>query len=66
MAIENLSIAHSDLEVRGGLQYVAIGLLSQASAMTFVDSDAHKLFVCSLESIGNFERPRLSCCRTRI
>ena len=41
MAIENLSITHDDLEIRGGLQYVGIGLLSGASAVVFDNTGAH-------------------------
>ena len=41
MAIENLSIAHTDLEVRGGLQYVGVGLLSAASAIGFDNAAVH-------------------------
>ena len=55
MAIENLSIAHTDLEVRGGLQYVAIGLLSQASAMTFGDSDAHDVSYTAAADLELFD-----------
>lgn len=38
MPIENLAIAHGDLERRGGIQYVGIGLLDQASGVTFVNT----------------------------
>lgn len=55
MAIENLSIAHTDLEVRGGLQYVAIGLLSQASAMTFGDSNAHDVSYTAAAALELFD-----------
>ena len=37
MAIENLSIAHSDLEIRGGLKYVGVGLLSNVASVAFAD-----------------------------
>ena len=35
MAIEHLSVAASDLEVRGGLQYVAITLFEDATSVSF-------------------------------
>jgi|11_taG_2_1085331.scaffolds.fasta_scaffold00424_8 hypothetical protein len=38
MAIETLTVAASDLEIRGGLQYIAIGKLSAVSAITFTDT----------------------------
>jgi hypothetical protein len=55
MAIENLSIAHSDLERRGGLQYVGIGLLSQASAVTFNDTDAHTVSYTAAAALELFD-----------
>lgn len=55
MAIENLSIAHTDLEVRGGLQYVAIGLLSQASAMGFDDSAVHTMSYTAAAALELFD-----------
>jgi len=55
MAIENLSIAHSDLEVRGGLQYVAIGLLSQASGMGFDDSGVHTMSYTAAAALELFD-----------
>ena len=41
MAIENLTITHDDLEIRGGLQYVGVGLLSGASSVVFDNTGAH-------------------------
>lgn len=38
MPIENLAIAHGDLERRGGIQYVGIGLLDDASAVSFTNT----------------------------
>jgi len=35
MAIENLSLAHTDLEIRGGLQYVGLMLREDLGAVTF-------------------------------
>ena len=55
MAIENLSIAHTDLEVRGGLQYVAIGLLSQASGMGFDDSAVHTMSYTAAAALELFD-----------
>ena len=55
MAIENLSIAHTDLEVRGGLQYVAIGLLSQASAMGFDNSNVHTMSYTAAAALELFD-----------
>ena len=55
MAIENLSIAHTDLEVRGGLQYVAIGLLSQASAMGFDNSAVHTMSYTAAAALELFD-----------
>lgn len=39
MAIENLSIAHSDLEIRGGLQYVGLMLRDDLGNVTFDTAD---------------------------
>lgn len=55
MAIENLVIAHDDLEVRGGLQYVAIGLLSQASAMGFDDTNVHTMSYTAAAALELFD-----------
>ena len=55
MPIENLSIAHSDLEIRGGLQYVGIGLLSDASAVTFVNSAAHTVEYTAATALELFD-----------
>lgn len=55
MAIENLSIAHTDLEVRGGLQYVAIGLLSDSSAMTFLDTSAYSVDYTAASALELFD-----------
>jgi len=55
MAIENLSIAHSDLERRGGLQYVGIGLLSGASAVTFDNSNAHTVSYTAASALELFD-----------
>lgn len=55
MAIENLSIAHSDLEVRGGLQFVAVGLLSQASAMGFDNTGVHTMSYTAAAALELFD-----------
>ena len=55
MAIENLVIAHDDLEVRGGLQYVAIGLLSQASGMGFDDTNVHTMSYTAAAALELFD-----------
>ncbi len=60
MAIENLAIAHSDLEIRGGLQYVGVGLYSAVSNMTaggdFVDSaDAHGVTLVGGDVLALFD-----------
>ena len=39
MAIEALGVNNTDMEIRGGLQYVAITTWADASAVTFDDSD---------------------------
>ena len=44
MAIENLTIAHSDLEVRGGLQYVGLMLRESLGNVTFDETgDDHSV-----------------------
>jgi len=55
MAIENLSIAHSDLEIRGGLQYVGIGLVSDASAVTFDNSGVHTVSYTAASALELFD-----------
>ena len=43
MAIEALGVNNTDMEIRGGLQYVAITTWADASAVTFDDSDDHAI-----------------------
>tara|TARA_R100000005_G_C4973497_1_gene185653 strand:+ start:634 stop:1197 length:564 start_codon:yes stop_codon:yes gene_type:complete len=41
MAIEALGVNHTDLELRGGLRYIAITDFSDATSVTFDDSGDH-------------------------
>ena len=43
MAIEALGVNNTDMEIRGGLQYVAITTWADASSVTFDDSDDHAI-----------------------
>ena len=60
MAIENLAIAHSDLEIRGGLQYVGVGLYSSVSGMAaggaFTSSaDNHSVTLVGGDALAVFD-----------
>jgi hypothetical protein len=60
MAIENLAIAHSDLEIRGGLQYVGVGLYSAVSGMAAggafsTGADEHFVTLVGGDSLALFD-----------
>jgi hypothetical protein len=56
MAIENLSIAHSDLEIRGGLQYVGLMLRGDLGDVTFdVAADDHSVALASNDVFQLFD-----------
>jgi len=60
MAIENLAIAHTDLEIRGGLQYVGVGLYSSVSGMAaggaFTSSaDNHSVTLVGGDALAVFD-----------
>lgn len=52
MAIETLQVAASDLELRGGLKYVAITLLTDATDVTYVDTSATAHAISAVSSVG--------------
>ena len=51
MSIEAIGVTHQDLEVRGGLKHVAIGLFSGTSAVTF-DSAGGDHLISALTNTG--------------
>tara|TARA_R100001460_G_scaffold36405_4_gene69884 strand:- start:11412 stop:11975 length:564 start_codon:yes stop_codon:yes gene_type:complete len=54
MAIENLNVNATDLELRGGLRYIAISLFSDPDAVTFDNSDDH-----AISALGNVAGAKL-------
>ena len=53
MAIETLQVAQDDLEIRGGLKYIAITLLTDATTVTFVNTSAAAHSISAVGSVGD-------------
>ncbi len=53
MAIETLQVAASDLEIRGGLKYIAITKLADATGVTFADTADTAHGISAVAGIGD-------------